>query len=62
MVHKRRPPQWHLALTLLLLVAAIGGGIYLGRPVPPAPDPEAVPVRAPGPVAHADARSFAESL
>lgn len=62
MVRQRRPPQWHLALTLGLLVAAIGGGIYLGRPMPPAPDPEPVPASPPTPVTAADARSFAESL
>lgn len=61
MVRKRRPPQWHLILTLLALVAAIGGAIYLSHP-PPAADPGPGDGPRPTPVAHAGARSFADSL
>lgn len=38
MVHRRRPPQWHLLLTGALLLVAVAGGIYLsGRIVIPGP-------------------------
>ena len=63
MVRRRRPPQWHLALTVVLLLAAVSAVVYLDRLARAGDDHElSSSPPASSQVVHADSRSFAGAI